>query len=96
MEEQNQIKRKLAQPESISRIQGILDQDSKLNRTQLAEQVCEQFGLFNARGAVQRAGCMKALSELERAGHLVLPTRHVEVRVSKIFGRKWQGSKQII
>lgn len=83
MEEQNQIKRRLAQPESITHIQEILDHDDSLNRTQLAEQVCKQFGLFNARGAVQRTGCMKALRELECAGYLVLPSRRVETVVKK-------------
>jgi len=78
MEEQSQIKRKLAQPESIICIQDILESDDNLNRTRLAERVCEHFGLFNARGKVQRAGCMKALSELERAGHFMLPSRRAE------------------
>lgn len=75
MEQQNQIKRKLAQPESIARIQGMLKSDDSLNRSRLAERVCEYFGLFNARGMVQRAGCMKALNELEKAGHFILPSR---------------------
>src|SRR5210317_2077781 len=78
MDEQNQIKRKLALPESIACIQEILANNDSLNRTRLAERVCEHFHFFNARGMVQRAGCMKALNELENAGHFVLPSRRSE------------------
>ena len=35
--------------------------------------MCGHFGFFDARGRSQSAGCGKALRELERAGHFVLP-----------------------
>src|SRR5439155_10978762 len=38
-----------------------------------AESVCRQFGFVDARQRTQTAGCVKALRELERAGHFVLP-----------------------
>jgi len=34
--------------------------------------VCRHFGFVDARHRPQRAGCVKALGELEQAGHIVL------------------------
>ena len=74
MNTQNLIKRKLAQPESITVIRQILESDDELSRSAVAQRVCERLELRNARGRPQRAGCLKALRELERAGHFLLPT----------------------
>ena len=74
MKTQNLIKRKLAQPESITIIRQILERYDSLSRSAIAQQVCERLELLNARGKPQRAGGLKALRELERAGHFVLPT----------------------
>jgi len=74
MSTQNLIKRTLARPESISAIRQILETDDGLSRSAIAERVCEHLDLLNARGKPQRAGCLKALRELERAGHFLLPT----------------------
>lgn len=74
MNTQNLIKRKLAQPQSITVIRQILEAYDHLSRSSIAQRVCEQLELFNARGKPQRAGCLKALRELERAGHFLLPT----------------------
>jgi hypothetical protein len=74
MNTQSVIKRTLAQPESITVIRQILETNAELSRSSIAERVCEQLGLFNARGRPQRSGCLKALRELERAGHFVLPS----------------------
>ncbi len=83
MNTQNLIKRTLAQPESITTILMILEENEELSRSAISVQVCERFELFNARGKPQRAGCMKALRELERAGHIVLPTaRRCPVTIS--------------
>ena len=73
MNTQNLIKRKLVQPESITTIRMILEANDGLSRSAIAVRVCEHFEFFNARGNLQRAGCLKALRELERAGHIVLP-----------------------
>ena len=73
MNTQNLIKRKLAQPESITVIRQILEAYDILPRSTIAQRVCERLELFNARGQPQRAGCLKALRELESAGHFVLP-----------------------
>jgi hypothetical protein len=39
----------------------------------LPDAVCRHFGFFDSRGATQVSGCAKAMRELERSGHFVLP-----------------------
>ena len=73
MNTQNLIKRKLSQPESITVVRQILEAYDDLSRSAIAQRVCERLEFFNARGNAQRAGCLKALRELEHAGHFVLP-----------------------
>ena len=73
METQNQIKRTLSQPESIEYIINLLDTNNNIIRTKLADQLCEHFGFFNPCGNKQRAGCLKALRELEQNGRFILP-----------------------
>ncbi len=73
MNTQNLIKQTLAQPDSITTILMILEENEGVSRSAIAAQVCERFELFNARGKPQQAGCMKALRELERAEQIVLP-----------------------
>ena len=73
MDRQNQIKRTLSSPEGLVRLQSILHESAAVHRTALAIQVCTAFGFMNARGQAQRSGCLKALRELERAQHIVLP-----------------------
>ncbi len=74
MHTQNQIKRSLAQPTSVEYVQGLLESNEILHRNELAKIICEQFGFHDARGHAQRGGCVKALRELEAAGHFVLPS----------------------
>ncbi len=73
MEEQSQIKQSLSRRGSIEAIRQLLDDDVHATRSSLAEAVCQQFGFLDARQRAQTAGCVKALRELERAGHFVLP-----------------------
>jgi hypothetical protein len=73
MEQQHQIKRTLSTPESIAVIRRLLADHTHANRSSLARATCEHFGFVDARGRAQSAGCVKALRELERAGHFVLP-----------------------
>jgi len=75
MEAQNQIKRVLSEPGSIERIGRMLAENPELNRTRLADLVCDGFGLVDVRGRRQRAGCVKALRKLEQQGHVQLPPR---------------------
>jgi len=73
MIKQNQIKRTLEQPAAIEVIQGLLESQQVTTRSGLAEQVCLQYNLRDPRGQLQRAGCLRALRELERVGYFVLP-----------------------
>lgn len=73
MERQHQIKRTLATPESIEAIRRLLADGAHANRSALVHATCKHFGFVDVRGRAQTAGCVKALRELERAGHFVLP-----------------------
>ena len=70
---QNQIKRTLSQPTNIEYVCGLLQSNEIVHRSELAIRVCEQFGFYDARGQEQRGGSLKALRELESAGHFTLP-----------------------
>ena len=73
MEVQSQIKRALCERNSIEIVRGLLSEDAHAYRSTFADAVCQRFGFLDARGRVQRSGCILALRELERAGHFVLP-----------------------
>lgn len=73
MEAQSQIKRTLSQSDSVARVRALMREAPEAHRTALAERVCAELGFVDARGRVQRAGCLKALRALERAGRIVLP-----------------------
>ncbi len=73
METQNQIKRTLTRPEGIQYINHVLDTSDDINRTQLADILCEKFMFFDNRGQKQTSGCLAAIRELEKKGHFVLP-----------------------
>lgn len=73
MNSQNQIKRTLSKYNNIEYVRSLLVRNEILNRSQLAEAVCERLGFHDARGVKQLSGCLKALRTLEAAGHFVLP-----------------------
>ena len=73
MEKQNQIKRTLALPDSIEVIRGLLGEKVHEHRSAFSDAICRHFGFLDARGRTQTGGCVKALRELERSGHFVLP-----------------------
>ena len=73
VEVQNQIKRVLSEQNSIESIGRLLRENVYAYRSTFADAVCQQFGFYDARGGVQRSGCIKALRELERLGHFALP-----------------------
>ena len=73
METQNQIKRKLSEPESIAHICRLFSSYSNIKITKLADKLCEYFSFYNPLGGKQRAGCLKALRELEQSGTITLP-----------------------
>jgi len=73
MQQQNQIKRTLAQPESIDIVRSHLASNTHKNRSSLSKALCQHFNFHDARAVLQIGGCNKALRELERAGHFTLP-----------------------
>ena len=73
MEVQSQIKRALSERNSIEFVRGLVSEDAHAYRSAFADAVCQRFGFRDARGRLQRSGCILALRELERAGHFVLP-----------------------
>jgi hypothetical protein len=73
MKQQNQIKRTLAQPESIDIVRRQIAGNAHRNRASLSKALCQHFNFHDARGRHQIGGCNKALRELERAGHFILP-----------------------
>ena len=73
MDAQNEIKRTLKQGVSIEAVQQLLADKAYETRATFADSVCRHFGFLDARHRPQRAGCVKALRQLEQAGHIVLP-----------------------
>jgi len=73
VEVQRQIKRTLLSESALAQVRALADSEEVTHRTALAERVCAQLGFYDARGRTQRSGCLKALRELERAGHISLP-----------------------
>lgn len=73
MNTQNQIKRTLSEPMSVEYVRGLIESNEVPHRNRLAEVVCKHFGFYDARGHIQRGGCVKALRDLEAAGHFELP-----------------------
>jgi hypothetical protein len=71
---QNQIKRTLSTPANTEYIRQLLENEEILHRTDLATRVCKQFKFYDARGQIQLSGCVKALRQLEKAGHIILPS----------------------
>jgi hypothetical protein len=69
----NQIKRTLSLSENIAYIRTLLESNKFELRSALTTWLCEHFGFHDPHGHIQRAGCLKALRELESAGHFSLP-----------------------
>ena len=73
METQNQIKRTLMRPDAVQYINHVLDTSDEINRTQLANNLCDKFGFLDSRGQKQLSGCLVAIRELEQKGYFILP-----------------------
>ena len=59
-------------PGELERIRALIAQ-GQVCRSQLARQVCQEFGWLNAQGRLKEMSCKVALLRMERAGLLVLP-----------------------
>ena len=90
METQNQINRTLSQSEAREYVRSLLSFNQGITRTELANQLCDKFGFFDPRGERQRAGCIKALRELEQEAHSASsawqPARQKEVQRRLVEG----------
>ena len=75
MHQQNQIKRTLALPKSIDVVRTLLNSQAHKNRASLSRTVCQHFNFHDARGRPQIGVCVKALRQLERVGHFILPAQ---------------------
>ena len=73
METQNQIKRKLSQPEDIKFICKLLDASDNLKITKLANKLCEHFDYYNPLGEKQLTVCLVTLRELEQTDVIAIP-----------------------
>ncbi len=73
MNVQNQIQRTLSRPEVTGFITHLLEHEQVRTRTELADRVCERFGLQDPRGQHQRGSCLKALRKMEAKGLFQLP-----------------------
>lgn len=72
------IKAVLARPSSLRVIKRRLDSGEK-SRSHLATWICRRFGFRDARRRWRIFSCLKALRDLERAGHFKLPARVLNV-----------------
>ena len=59
-------------PGELERIRALIAQ-GQVCRSQLARQVCQEFGWLNAQGRLKEMSCKVALLRMERVGLLVLP-----------------------
>lgn len=59
-------------PTELARIRFLIAQGNTW-RSQLARQVCQEFGWLNTQGRLKEMSCKVALLRMERAGLLVLP-----------------------
>ena len=73
MQTQWQVKHTLGQPENLDQIRQMLQDGPIKNRSALAKAICHRFGFLDPRGHPQLSTCMKALRDLEKAGHFTLP-----------------------
>ena len=83
MDSQHRIKHTLGQPENLAQICRTLQEGQAQTRSVLASQLCGHFGFLDPRGQKQLGTCLKALRDLEKEGHFILPPagltgRHVK------------------
>jgi hypothetical protein len=64
----------LGQPEAIKLVPSKFASNVHRNRASLSRALCQPFNFHDARGRGQIGGCNKALRELERVEHFILPT----------------------
>jgi hypothetical protein len=83
MKTQNQIKRTLSEPRSITYLKDLLSNKTFSSRVELAKEICEKFKFHDPKGQPQISGCTKALRNLDAAGHIKLPVPIRKATVKK-------------
>lgn len=73
------IKEALVDPPRLAIICQELESGKTQLRTELASAPCQRFGFLDTLGKPLAFSCLKALRELEGAGHFQLPPRKIEV-----------------
>jgi hypothetical protein len=95
MNTQNQIKPTLSESTRIEYVCSLLESNEIPHRSELASRVCKQFEFYDVRGQEQRGGCLKALRELEVAGHFTLPAARTQPGRSSQDPR-WVWSTEVL
>lgn len=67
------ILQRLSQPDAAEFVRRSMAEDPGLHRTELANRLCDAFGLIDPMGRRRRAGCLKALRSMEARGYFELP-----------------------
>ena len=73
------IKQALSEPANLAAVKRKLGLRGTRSRTRLASSLCRQFRFLDARGKPQVFTCLKALRDLEDAGHFRLPPRQLDI-----------------
>ena len=75
MEALTPIRKTLSRPDNLARPDNLLSTGDYSSRQQVANLVCTQFDFHDPLGRPRLSSCNAALSQLQAAGHVVLPTR---------------------
>jgi hypothetical protein len=70
MKKQNEIKKTLSQAKVIAHIKELLKTEHGKSRAKLAHYLCKEYNFFDPAGKMQAAGCIKALSTIEKQAGL--------------------------
>ena len=73
------VKDALSESAKLAVVRRKLGSGATRSRTRLAASLCRQFRFRDARGELQVFTCLKALRDLEAAGHFRLPPRQLEI-----------------
>ena len=91
---QSQILQTLHAPESQARLADIVAQEALDTRVAVGRRVCAEFGFVDARGTVQLAGCLKALTDWRRWGGLCCRAPGAGVRSHAPVSRRAGGGRR--
>ena len=84
------IAERLGRPDAVEHITGVVATHPQLNRTELAEGLCERYGFFDERGAARANACMHALRKLRGRGLITLPPKGSSRGNDYREGRLWE------